>query len=320
LGPVLGGILTQQLGWRSIFLAAALLGASAFVLTLWRLKGEWAAEGVERLDGVGAIIYSLTLVALILGLSRLPTLPGTLLLGGSVAGLIVFARWETRVANPVLNLNLFRSNRVFAFSNLAALVNYSATFAVGVLLSQYLQYIKGLTAQQAGFVLLAQPAVMALCSWFTGWLSDRVEARILASTGMGVTTVGLALLAFLSSQMAVGFIVLCLVLLGLGFALFTSPNTNAVMGAVERRFYGVASATLATMRSIGQTFSQGIVILIFAVIIGEVAITPEVYPQFLVASRVAFGIFAMLCCGGVFASLARGDVHQREATFGQRGL
>lgn len=316
LGPVLGGILTQQLGWRSIFLAVALLGVGAFVLTLWKLKGEWAEERTEHFDLVGAVIYGLALIALILGLSKLPTLPGTLLLGGSVVGLIIFARWETSVASPVLNLSLFRSNRVFAFSNLAALVNYSATFAVGVLLSQYLQYIKGLTAQQAGFILLAQPAVMALCSWFTGWLSDRVEARILASAGMGVTTVGLVLLAFLSSQMALSFVISCLVLLGLGFALFSSPNTNAVMGSVERRFYGVASATLATMRSVGQTFSQGIVILIFALVIGEVAITPEVYPQFLVASRIAFGVFAGLCCGGVFASLARGS--NRGNAYGNR--
>ncbi len=310
LGPVVGGVLTQQLGWRSIFLTVTLLGLLALGLTVWKLKGEWAEGKGERFDLAGALVYGLALVALILGLSRLPTWPGVLLVAVGATGLAGFAWWETRAANPVLNLNLFRRNAVFAFSNLAALVNYSATFAVGVLLSQYLQYIKGLTAQQAGMILLAQPAVMAAFSWFTGWLSDKVEARILASAGMGVTTVGLVLLALLGGQTALGFIVTCLILLGLGFALFSSPNTNAVMGAVERPFYGVASAMLATMRSVGQTFSQAIVIVIFAVSVGEVAITPEIHPQFLAALRIAFGVFAALCFAGVWASLARGSTRR----------
>jgi MFS family permease len=307
LGPVLGGVLTQQLGWRSILLVVALLGLIALVLVVWKLKGEWAEARGERFDFAGAIVYGLALVALMIGLSQLPAPLGAVLITAGVVGLVVFVWWETRTANPVLNLNLFRRSAVFAFSNLAALINYSATFAVGVLLSQYLQYIKGFTAEQAGIILLAQPVVMAAFSWFTGWLSDKASARILASAGMAVTVMGLALLAFLSERTALGFVVFCLILVGLGFALFSSPNVNAVMGSVERQFYGVASATLATMRSVGQTFSQGIVIVVFALTVGEVAITPEVYPQFLAAVRIAFGVFAALCFAGVFASLARGS-------------
>jgi EmrB/QacA subfamily drug resistance transporter len=310
VGPALGGVLTQQLGWRSIFLIGVPLGLIALVLVFWKLKGEWAAGQGERFDFAGAVVYGLALVALMAGFSRLPALPGAALIAAGVVGLAAFIWWETRAANPVLNLNLFRRSAVFAFSNLAALINYSATFAVGVLLSQYLQYVKGFTPQQAGIALLPQPVVMAAFSWLTGWLSDKIEARILASAGMGVTVIGLALLAFLGEGTALGFIVFCLILLGLGFALFSSPNTNAVMGSVERQSYGVASATLATMRSVGQTFSQGIVIVVFAVTVGEVAITPQVYPQFLAAVRIAFGVFAALCFAGVFASLARGNMRK----------
>ncbi|MFQ6067642.1 MAG: MFS transporter, partial [bacterium] len=104
------------------------------------------------------------------------------------------------------------------------------------------------------------------------------------------------------------FIVASLILLGFGFALFSSPNTNAVMSSVKKRFYGVASGTLGTMRLTGQMLSMGIVMLIFATYIGRVQITPEHYPLFLRSMKAAFPIFAFLCFGGIFASLARGKV------------
>ena len=205
-------------------------------------------------------------------------------------------------------MRLFKENKVFAFSNLAALVNYSATFAVTFLLSLYLQYIKGLSPQEAGLVLLSQPVVQAAFSSFTGRLSDRTEPRIVASVGMGVTVAGLFLLTFLDAETGVGFIIGSLMLLGFGFALFSPPNTNAVMSSVEKRSYGVASGTLGTMRTTGMMFSMGMVMIIFSMVIGRVQITPEYYPPFLTSTRIVFIISAFLCSGGVFASLARGKI------------
>jgi len=125
---------------------------------------------------------------------------------------------------------------------------------------------------------------------------------------MGLTTVGLALLTMVNQATSITFILVSLLILGFGFALFSSPNTNAIMSSVDKRFYGVASATLATMRTIGMTFSMGIAMLIFAIFIGRVEITPEYYPAFLSGLKVAFAIFAALCFGGIFASLARGKI------------
>jgi MFS family permease len=203
---------------------------------------------------------------------------------------------------------LFRHNRVFALSNLAALINYSATFAVGFLLSLYLQYVKGFSAREAGLVLIAQPALMALCSPYAGRLSDRVEPRIVASGGMGLIVVGLAVLAFLSEGTPLEVIIGSLVLLGLGFALFASPNTNAVMSAVDRDRYGVAAGTLATMRLTGQMLSLGVAMLLFALFLGRAPITEGNAGLFLDSVRVAFGLFAALCLLGVFASLSRGRI------------
>lgn len=308
LGPVLGGFLTQNFGWRSIFLANVPLGVLILVLVFWKLSGEWAAAQGERFDLVGSVIYSVSLAAIMYGFTRLPETVGVWLLLAGGFGLAAFTWQELRSPSPVLNLNLFRRNLGFAFSNLAALVNYSATAGVGFLLSLYLQYIKGLSPQAAGFVLVSQPLVMALFSPLAGRLSDRIEPGIVASIGMGLTTIGLVLFAFLNSQTPLTWVVASLVFVGLGFALFSSPNTNAVMSSVEKRFYGVASATLGTMRLIGQMLSLGIAVLIFALYMGRVRITPEYYTLFLAGMRVAFIIFAVLCFGGIFASLARGRI------------
>jgi len=308
LGPVLGGVLTQHLGWRSIFFISVPLGLAVLGVILWKVKGEWAEAKGEKFDFAGSIVYSLALVALVYGFTILPATLGVWLIVAGVIGLSAFVRWETRMRSPVLDMNLFRNNRVFAFSNLAALINYSATYAVAFFMSLYLQYIKGFSPQTAGLILVAMPAVQAIFSPLAGRLSDRIEPRVIASTGMALTTVGLVLFIFLNGETSLQFIMGALILIGFGFALFSSPNTNAVMSAAPKTAYGVASATVATMRQVGMVLSMGVAMLMFALYMGRVEITPEYYPVFLESMKTSFVISAVLCFGGIFASLARGKV------------
>jgi EmrB/QacA subfamily drug resistance transporter len=306
LGPFLGGVLTENFGWRSLFLVHVPVGILILAVVFWKLKREWKGAEGEQFDLIGSLIYGLSLIGLMYGLSLLPNPWGLALILPGVLGLGFFAWWETQAKHPVLNVELFLRNTVFAFSNLAALINYSATHSVSFLLSLYLQHLKDLGPQQAGLVLVSQPIMMALFSPFTGRLSDRIAPRIIASIGMVLTGTAFVMLSFVQAATPILYIVASQIVLGLGFALFSSPNMNAIMGAVERRLYGVASATAGTMRLLGQMLSMGVAMLLFALYLGDVEIGPAYYPQFLASVRVAFAISAGLCFAGVLASLARG--------------
>jgi EmrB/QacA subfamily drug resistance transporter len=308
LGPVIGGFLTQYFGWRSIFLSYVPLELIIIVLTFWKLEGEWADAKGEKLDVTGTAIYGFSLVALMYGFSVMTEKQGIWLILISIIGFVAFIKWEMKVKNPLLDTNLFRNNKVFTFSVIAALINYSATFAVVFFLSFYLQDIKGLSPESAGIILVSQPIVMTVFSPLAGRLSDKIEPRTVASIGMAFTTLGLFLFSFLNEKTTMGYIVASLIIIGFGFALFSSPNTNAVMSSVEKKFYGVASATLGTMRLTGQMLSTGIATLILTVYVGNVQIAPENYSLFLGSEKAAFIVFSALCFVGVFASLARGKV------------
>ena len=210
-----------------------------------------------------------------------------------------------------MNIRLFLNNRVFAFSNLAALINYLATFAVTFLLSLYLQQIKMLTPSQTGLVLVAEPVVQAFFSPLAGRLSDRYEPRIISSIGMALNVAGLIPLIFIHNDTSIAYIIICLIVLGIGFALFSSPNVNATMSSVENKFYGIASATLGTMRLVGQMMSMGITMLVFAIIIGNQTLSPNNTPLLLQSTKIVFIILAVICTTGILASFARGRVHEK---------
>jgi EmrB/QacA subfamily drug resistance transporter len=309
-GPVFGGFLTHYLGWRSIFLLNIPLGVFIILLTIWKLKGEWTEAKGEKFDVTGSILFSVTLVMIMYGFPKLTSIEGICFVLSGALGVFLFVKWEIRTASPIFDIDLFRRNKVFAFSNLAALINYSATFAVSFLMSLYLQMIKGLAPQEAGLILISQPIMQAVFSPLAGRMSDRIEPRIVASIGMALTALGLFLLTFLDQQTTVYFIIGSLILLGLGFALFSSPNTNAVMSSVEKKSYGLASGTLGTMRATGMMFSMGMVMLIFTVYIGRTQMTASSYPFFMKSVKTAFMIFTALCLAGIFASLSRGRMRK----------
>ena len=308
MGPLVGGILTQNIGWRSLFVIVLPMGAISILITLKYLKGEWADARGEPLDVTGSILYGIAILALVYGASLLPSKTALYLMAAGAFCMGVFVWQELRERYPVVDVRLFTRNRLFTFSSLAAMIHYAATFAITFLISLYLQYIKGLSPQAAGMIIVAQPIMMATFSPLAGKWSDHIEPRKIASFGMALTALGLFLLAWIGNDTGLVYITSTLLLLGFGFALFSSPNMNAIMSSVEKRYLGIASGTVATMRLIGQMGSMAIAMVMFAMIIGRVEIAPENYPQFIRCVNLSFSIFVVLCIVGIFFSLFRGEL------------
>lgn len=308
-GPLFGGWITQYLGWRAVFVYHLPLPLAAIALGALRLRGDWSGPPGQRFDWPGALLFAAAVVALMYGFSRLPAPAAWALIGAGIGALVLFVRYERDRVQPLFDVSLLLDNRVFAFSCAAALLVYSATFANSFLMSLYLQYLKGLAPAAAGVVLIAQPLAQALLSPLAGWLSDRSEPRVVASTGIACTGAGLVMLAQLDGDSALGAAVLALMTVGLGVALFASPNVNAIMGAVAPRQYGTAGGSVATVRVLGQMLSMGVATLAIAAVMGRVPMTPEHYPALGRALSASFLAGAALCAAAIALSLARGRVH-----------
>ncbi len=312
-GPILGGVIVHNIGWRNLFLVTGCFAVFNLVLDVWLLRrAEWKAERPAGFDWTGSLVWAVGLSALLIGLSWLPLVEGIVLLLAGLACIAFFAWWESRARSPIIVFHLFRNNRVFTLSNLTALISYASIWGYTYLISLYLQFVKGLNPQTAGLVLIVGVALQCIVAPFGGRLSDRVEPRWVASLGMGLCTLGLLLFTFLGADTPYWYVILALCLLGLGYAFFSGPNQSSIMGCVAPRYLGFASASISSVRTIGMATSIAAATLVMALIVGRHDIVPADYPKVLTAVRVSFGIFTGICAFSIVASLARGKMPAHE--------
>lgn len=320
LGPLIGGIITLHAGWRMLFLIAALLGALTVMTAYLFLKSENKhplekssnpMPEKEKGDFTGTLLFMGSLVLLVYGSSQLPSAYGWSMMAAAVTLLLLFWLHEKKTLHPLLDTKLFSDNRLFTYSSLSALINYTATFAIVFYLSLYLQKIQGLSPRDAGAIIIAQPVMMAFFSPVVGKLSDKIEPRYFATAGMAMCSVGLAFLAFLGTDTPLGVIIAILLWVGLGFALFSSPNISTIMGSVDRSRYGQASGMAASMRVFGQILSMSVVTLIFSLLFGDLSLDAVPTGLFMKAMRCGFLIFALIGVPGIYFSFNRGNVKQR---------
>jgi MFS family permease len=201
------------------------------------------------------------LIALLVGLNKAHRWGWTspLTLGMLAAGallLVLFFVVENRVKDPMVDMTLLRK-RIFALAGVSALLCYTGLYSTLFLIPYYYQDGRGFGADHAGVVLAAQPLAMAAIASFSGAISDRIGTRWPTTVGMVLMAIGLFVLARLGPSTPDWYVILGLVLAGLGTGMFVSPNNSAMLGAAPRERRGIASGIMATARNIGMALGIG---------------------------------------------------------------
>ena len=303
VGPFIGGWLSHNWGWRSVFIVIGLVGILAFALTLRYVKGEWkSGASMRNFDHRGTIMYAIGVAALMLGATHLPSQRAFWIVIAGIMAMASFVLIEKKAAEPVFDTSIFTRYLGFSFSSMAALLHYAALTANTLLLSLYLQFILGYDASSAGLLLLPQPVCMLVCTLIAGRLSDHINPSYLASLG-AVLALTASLMLCLTDNPTLQFIIVCQIIIGCGYGAFVTPNTNLIMGSVSYDRYNEASSVAGTMRLLGQVFSLGIISMIFALVIGPVEIEPAVYDRFVLSFKIAYLVYAVLCLGVLGLSL-----------------
>lgn len=308
-GPVIGGLINGYFGWRTVMYVTAAVSVMVMLIAFTKLPDNQGKAEVHKLDYTALILYSTGIAMLMYGLSEIGVgYIGYVLVAAGIITMALFVkrelRYEREGLEPVLKISLFKRKN-FSYSNLAALMNYAATYAVSYYMSIYLQLVRGYSSQLAGLILISAPLMQAVLSPWAGRQSDKHSPYKLSSAGMGCCAASLLLLAFVGESTPLYFIVPVLALLGLGFALFSSPNTNAIMSSVEPEDSGIASSIVATMRNCGQTTSMAIITVIVGITMGNVSINHAGSALIVTTMHWIFIVFSVVCVVGIFLSLRR---------------
>lgn len=313
IGPAMGGIITEFIGWRFLFVLVApfLIGAA---ISMSRFKFNIKSSSEKRFDGLGSAIYGIGVMALMFGIISLPETFAFIAAFAGTAILVEFVIHETRINNPLVNVSIFRNTR-FSRSMIALVLNYSASYGISFFMSRYLQEVGGLTPTNAGIILMVQSVVQVVFTLLAGKIASKMDMRILPTSGMGVICCSLVMLMFVTETLDVPLLLAALVVLGVGMGLFSAPNTTAIMSYVDSKQYNAASGLIATGRQFGMMFSMGIATCLISIFLGaETVLVPENYHIFMDVLRYAWTIWFIFCAIGVVFSWFRGSSYTSQKT------
>jgi EmrB/QacA subfamily drug resistance transporter len=316
-GPVLGGYLIEFFSWRALFLFS--LGASLCIalLSQFILPPTPALQPVKnRYDWPGAVLWSFLLVTASISLThalpaQISPLWGVALICCVIAALLLFIRVESRAEEPVLPLS-FLKKRFFTIGFVSALLSFLLLFFVLILIPFYLDLVLRLSPSRIGLIMTAIPLAAMVAAPVAGWLSDSLGAKILSTLGLVFSTIGLLLLAFLSPETQPGGVAGRLIFLGLGQAIFLSPNSASVLARMGEKNSGTAAALLATARNLGMMLGVALAGLFFSFFFRQITGGVELKEysmahagDFCLALRSSFLLVSVVGLGAVVLSWQR---------------
>ena len=304
VGPLLGGWLTDVLGWRSVFFAMVPFMLASILLTLLKLKGEWRIEAAKKLDWKGAVLLCLWVLTLFIGVTNLPEINAFVLLIVSMLLGYLFMRHSQQVEFPIVNLKLVRQNRKLSRSLSASILMYAASYGLQFLMGLYLQYNRGYSPTDAGFFMMIQAVIMAGLAPMSGRLSDRYPPNLIAAAGCFAVTLSFAVMLFLDNDSHIAIVVVSLVLLGAGFGLFSTPNSNAALQSIPPEKLGIVSALVSMSRLLGQLLSTAFITLMMSLYIGAAEIVPGNYDDLLIVFKWTVGLSLIYALLATYASVS----------------
>lgn len=329
-GLTLSGVILSFVSWRGLFYVNIPIGIFGTVWAYKRLKEISVLDPSKKMDWSGFALFSIGLTAILLGITYLSYGAGSLDLGFGllIVGFVfiaAFARVESKIPNPLLDLRLFRI-KSFAMGGVAQLLNSIVLNAVIVLLAFYFQVGLGYSPLDAGLAVLPLDATYMVFSLWGGKLSDRYSPQILATLGLVVGTV--SILAMVAFGETTEYVVLAaaIALVGAGNGIFNPTNTRAIVSGVPANRIGIASGFRQTMFNVGMTASYGVAILFLTFGIPYALLSPLVQgvivepselvtarAEFLVGFRIALIILAVINAAAIAPSLMRGKPAQMKA-------
>jgi len=267
-GPPLGGFLLQYFPWQSIFIINIPIGLIGMSLALKYFKLLPKPSHFRKMRISGALSISIAMLSGMLALSLIESysLLDIRVWGLGIISLIslfLFYKFESKPESALIGLDLFK-NRTFRSTLIAAILMFVAMAGAIILIPFYLERVKDFEPQTVGMYLMIFPIIMFIVAPLSGKLSDKIGSRLLTTTGMAILAIGLYLLSYLDVETSNNYIILSIIIISSGVAIFNTPNSSAMMGSVDKSKRAVISGIISTSRNIGMALGVAIATSLFA--------------------------------------------------------
>lgn len=278
-GPLFGGFVIQYFDWRWVFIVPGVVFLGLTIVGATLMTWERYGDRNTRLRVLDVSLYIASLLLLAFGIFDAASLMGQSLIAGGALSFTSFCWFQSKRKDPLLQAKLFTESRTFTILGTAHFLTYVSIFALPFTLTLFLQYLKGVSPQTTGFILLSQALCTSLVAPFSGWFAKHFRARHLIFFGTALFVTACLILANLTPASSAWLVVIAIALIGTSVGLMDAPIVSTSMSTVSPDLLGSASATMNGLRTMGGFVGIGIVSYLMGVHLGDATIEPVLYPQ-----------------------------------------